>query len=140
MRAHVNKDAMAENFTQVLLACPVVCDVAREIKRLPVLDSLVVDLSGDFVPGLPDMSVDIPDILRAINSGSHLERVTVQTLCAEDCVPDTTHVSIRSIPNRYITHTPIAKMTAKKCQRSAPSGSLARRLQVQLPCCSGKCE
>jgi hypothetical protein len=59
VRAHVDKNAMAENFTQVLLACPVVCDVAREVERLPVLDSLMVDLSGDFVPWLPNMSVDV---------------------------------------------------------------------------------
>lgn len=59
MRAHVDKNAMAENFTQVLLASPVVCDVTREIERLPVLDGLMVDLSGDLVPGLPYMSVDV---------------------------------------------------------------------------------
>ena len=61
VRAHVDKNAMAENFTQVLLACPVVCDVTREIERLPILDSLMVDLPGDFVPGLPCVSVDVAD-------------------------------------------------------------------------------
>ena len=61
VRAHVDKNAMAENFTQVLLAGPIVCDVTREIKRLPVLDGLMVDLSSDFVPGLPNMSVDVAD-------------------------------------------------------------------------------
>ena len=61
VRAHVDENAMAENFTQVLLACPVVCDVTRKVERLPVLDSLMVDLSGDFVPWLPNMSVDVAD-------------------------------------------------------------------------------
>lgn len=61
VRAYVDKNAMAENFAQVLLASPVVCDVTREIERLPVLDSLMVDLPGDFVPGLPCVSVDVAD-------------------------------------------------------------------------------
>jgi hypothetical protein len=62
MRAHVDEDAMAEDFTQVLLADPVICDVTREIKGLPVLDSLVVDFSGDLVPRLQNTSVDGVDM------------------------------------------------------------------------------
>ena len=61
VRAHVDKNAMAENFAQVLLASPVVCDVTREIERLPVFDGPMVDFSGDFVPGLPYTSVDVAD-------------------------------------------------------------------------------
>lgn len=54
VRAHVDKDTMTENVAQVLLALPVVCDVAGQIEGLPVLDGLVVDLSGDFIPRLRD--------------------------------------------------------------------------------------
>jgi hypothetical protein len=57
VRAHVDEDAMAEDVTQVLLAFPVVCDVARQIEGFPVLDGLVVNLSRDFVPGLGDWSI-----------------------------------------------------------------------------------
>ena len=55
--ADVDEDTMTEDLTQVLLACPVVCDVAGEIEGLPVLDSRVVDFSGDFVPWLWEMLV-----------------------------------------------------------------------------------
>ena len=61
VRAHIDKNATAKNFAQVLLASPVVCDVTREIERLPVFDGLMVDFSGDFVPGLPYTSVDVAD-------------------------------------------------------------------------------
>jgi hypothetical protein len=52
VRAHVDEDAMAEDVTQILLAFPVVCDVTRQVEGFPVLDGLMVDLSGDLVPGL----------------------------------------------------------------------------------------
>ena len=97
VRAHVDEDAMAENFTQVLLAGPVICDVTREVERLPILDSLVVDLSGDFVPWLPDMLVDCADMWRVTTYRSHLQRIAVQALCAEDCVPNTVQVSVYSL-------------------------------------------
>jgi hypothetical protein len=58
VRAHIDEDAMAEDVTQILLAFPVVCDVARQIERLPVLDGLMVDLSGNFVPRLRRWSVN----------------------------------------------------------------------------------
>jgi len=56
VRAHVDEDTVAQNFAQVLLARPVFCDVAGQVEWLPVLNGLVVDLSGDFVPGLSDGS------------------------------------------------------------------------------------
>jgi hypothetical protein len=59
VRAHVDEDAVTENLTQVLLASPVVCDIAGEVERLPVLDSIMVDFSGDFVPRLSDESIDV---------------------------------------------------------------------------------
>lgn len=93
VRANIDEDAMAENFTQVLLPGPVVCDVTREIEGFPVLDGLVVDFSSDFVPGLTGMLVDVAVTRRVTNYGSHLERVAVIALCAENCVPDTTEVS-----------------------------------------------
>jgi hypothetical protein len=93
VRAYVDEYAMAENFTQVLLAGPVVCNVAREIEGLPVLDSLVVNLSSDFVPWLRQMSVDGAHKCRVTNDNSHLERVAVQALRAEDRIPDTAYVS-----------------------------------------------
>lgn len=49
---HVDKDTVTQNLAEILLACPVVCDVAGEVKRLPVLDSIMVDFSSDFVPRL----------------------------------------------------------------------------------------
>ena len=52
VRADVDKDTMTEDLTQILLALPVICDVARQIERLPVLDGRMVDLAGDFVPRL----------------------------------------------------------------------------------------
>jgi len=97
VRAHVDEDTVAEDFTQLFLAGPVVCDVTREVEGLPVLDGLVVDLSGDFVPGLPTMSVDCADTWRVTNCSSHLERVAVQALCAEDGVPDTAQISVHPL-------------------------------------------
>jgi hypothetical protein len=58
VRAHVDEDAVTEDIAQILLALPVVCDVAGQIERLPVLDGLMVDLSGDLVPGLRHPSVN----------------------------------------------------------------------------------
>jgi len=65
VRAYVDKDAMTENVTQILLAGPVVCDITGQVERLPVLYSFVIDFAGDFVPGLSNESVcdSICDIL-----------------------------------------------------------------------------
>lgn len=52
VRAYIDEDAVAENVAQVLLARPIVRDVAGKVEGFPVLHCLVIDLSSDFVPGL----------------------------------------------------------------------------------------
>jgi hypothetical protein len=52
VRADVDENAVAEDFTQVFGVGPVGCDVVGEIKGLPVLDGFWVDFARDFVPGL----------------------------------------------------------------------------------------
>ena len=52
VRADVDENAAAEDFSQVFGVGPVVRDVVGEVKGPPVFDGFRVDFASDFVPGL----------------------------------------------------------------------------------------
>jgi hypothetical protein len=52
VRADVDENAAAEDFSQVFGVGPVVRNVMGEVEGPPVFDGFGVDFAGDFVPGL----------------------------------------------------------------------------------------